>query len=427
MSRHTNSTSSSSSLQSSSAHAANQQLEQEAAVIESGFIERGKPGYRPTMLALFLGAFSTFVLLYCVQPLMPILSEAFDIDAATSSLSLSVATGMLAVGLLITGPISDALGRKSVMSVALLAAAIFSLLAAAMPSWSGVLVLRALVGLSLSGLCAVAMTYLNEEIDPRYVGLSMGLYISGNSIGGMSGRLISGVMVDWVPWRWTLAVIGIVALVAAVLFIRWLPPSKHFTPRPLNWRNVLSGFAVHFRDRGMPFLFLEAFLLMGGFVTLYNYIAYRLLAEPYSVSQALVGVLSIAYLSGTWSSAWAGSLADRHGRQRIFWLFIVMMLVGLAVTLFSPISLILIGILIFTFGFFAAHSLASGWVGQRATQAKGQASSLYLFSYYLGSSVAGTLGGAFWYWGGWHGVAAFIAVLLLAALAVGALHLRRLA
>ena len=238
--------------------AANHRLAREAEAAESGFIERGQRGYRPTMLALFLGAFSTFVLLYCVQPLLPILSDAFDIDAATSSLSLSVSTGMLAIGLLITGPISDAVGRKSVMSVALLAAAVCTLIAAAMPSWTGVLVMRGLAGLSLSGLCAVAMTYLNEEIHPRYVGLSMGLYISGNSIGGMSGRLISGVMVDWVPWRWTLATIGIVALIAAILFMRWLPPSRHFTPRALNWRNVVSGFAVQFKDRGLPLLFLEA-------------------------------------------------------------------------------------------------------------------------------------------------------------------------
>ncbi|WP_342593821.1 MFS transporter [Salinicola lusitanus] len=407
--------------------AANRQLEREMDAVENAFIERGRAGYRPTMLALFLGAFSTFVLLYCVQPIMPILSDAFGIDAATSSLSLSVATGMLAIGLLVTGPISDAVGRKPIMTIALLSASACTLLAAVMPNWTGMLIMRALAGLSLSGLCAVAMTYLNEEIHPRYVGLSMGLYISGNSIGGMSGRLISGVMVDWVPWRWTLGIIGVVALIAAILFMRWLPPSRHFTPRPLNWRSVFSGFSVHFRDRGLPWLFAEAFLLMGGFVTLYNYIAYRLLAEPYQVSQALVGLLSIAYLSGTYSSAWAGSLADRLGRQRIFWLFIVMMLAGLAITLLEPISLILIGILIFTFGFFAAHSLASGWVGQRASQAKGQASSLYLFSYYLGSSVAGTLGGAFWFWGGWNGVSLFIAVLLLVALAIGALHLRRLA
>ena len=393
---------------------------------EPAFIEKGRRGYLPTMLALFLGAFSTFVLLYCVQPLLPILSRAFGVDAATSSLSLSVATGMLAVGMLITGPLSDALGRKSVMSVALLAASLCTLAAALVPGWSGLLLMRALAGLSLSGLCAVAMTYLNEEIHPRYVGLSMGLYISGNSIGGMSGRVISGVMADWMTWRSVLLVIGILALISAVLFMLWLPPSRHFKARPLNPRSVLAGFTVQFRDAGLPWLFVEGFLLMGGFVTLYNYISYRLLAPPYHLSQTLVGLLSIAYLAGTYSSTWAGGLADRRGRQRIFWCFPVMMLAGLAITLFQPILLVLVGILVFTFGFFAAHSLASGWVGQRARQAKGQASSLYLFSYYLGSSVAGTLGGAFWHRGGWIGVCLFIAALLLVALIIGTFRLRRL-
>lgn len=390
------------------------------------YIKRGHIGYRAMMGSLFLGGFSTFVLLYFVQPLLPIFAQAFHIDATASSLSLSVATGMLAVGLLITGPISDAVGRKSVMSVALLLAALCTFSAAVMHSWVHILWMRALAGLALSGLCAVAMAYLNEEIHPSHVGVSMGLYIAGNSFGGMSGRLISGVMVDWLSWRWTMGIIGMVALIAAILFMIYLPPSRHFVPRRLNWRNLLSGYSMHFRDKGLPLLFLEAFLLMGGFVTLYNYIAFRLLAAPYSVSQTLIGLISVAYLSGMYSSMWAGSVADRLGRRKIFWLFIALMLVGLAITLLPNIYLILCGVLVFTFGFFAAHSLASGWVGLRAKQAKGQAASLYLFSYYLGSSIAGTLGGVFWKWQGWGGVAGFIAVLLVVALLIGVIFLRKL-
>lgn len=390
------------------------------------FIETDKPGYRATMLALFLGAFATFALLYCVQPMMPIFSLAFGLDAASSSLVLSTATALLAVGLLITGPISDAIGRKGIMSWALLAAAVFTLLAACMPTWPGVLAMRALCGLALSGLCAVGMTYLSEEIDPRFVGVSMGLYIGGSAIGGMAGRLISGVMVDWLSWRLTLGTMGVIALVVALLFIRWLPPSRHFEPRALSPRNLLDGLTVHFRDPGLPWLFLSGFLLMGSFVTLFNYIAYRLLAAPYQFSQTTVGLLSVVYLSGIYSSAWAGAIADRLGRERVFWLFIALMLVGLLMTLAAPIALILAGMLIFTFGFFAAHSVASSWVGRRARQARGQASSLYLFCYYLGSSLAGTLGGTFWHRDGWPGVTLFIAVLLTLALLV-ALRLRRLA
>lgn len=389
------------------------------------YIRKGTPQFMRTSLALFSGGFATFALLYCIQPMMPVLSKAFSITAAQSSLALSVSTAMLALGLLVTGPLSDAIGRKPVMVVSLIAAALFTLASAVMPTWEGVLVMRALVGLSLSGLAAVAMTYLSEEIHPHHLGLSMGLYIGGNAIGGMSGRLISGVMVDFVSWHAALALMGGLALLAGLVFWRVLPESRHFRPAPLKPATLVEGYRLHFRDAGLPWLFLIGFLLMGSFVTLFNYIGYRLLAGPYQMSQALVGVLSVVYLSGIYSSAWVGSLADKVGRRKVLWAAILLMLGGLVLTLFNPLGVILAGMAIFTFGFFGAHSVASSWIGRRAQRAKGQASSLYLFSYYVGSSLAGTLGGLFWRLYGWEGVGLFIGSLLVVAVLVS-LHLTRL-
>jgi YNFM family putative membrane transporter len=384
------------------------------------WIEKGTPRFTRTVLALFAGGFATFALLYCVQPMMPILSQEYSINAAQSSLILSVATGMMAIGLLITGPISDRVGRKPVMVTALFSAALCTMASAFMPSWEGVLLMRALIGLSLSGLAAVGMTYLAEEIHPEHIGLAMGLYIGGNAIGGMSGRLITGVLIDYVSWHIAMLVVGLLALGAAGLFFRFLPPSRNFCARALNPRSLLEGFTVHFRDAGLPLLFAEAFLLMGAFVTLFNYIGYRLLAEPYFMSQALVGMLSVVYLSGIYSSAKVGALADRHGRRKVFWMALVLMFAGLLLTLLTPLALIIIGMLMFCFGFFGAHSVASSWIGRRATTAKGQASSLYLFCYYVGSSVAGTLGGVAWHYAGWNGIGLFIGTLLTIALAVAA-------
>ena len=183
---------------------------------------------------------------------------------------------------------------------------------------------------------------------------------------------------------------------------------------------------MHFKDAGLPWLFLEAFLLMGAFVTMFNYIGYRLLGDPYDLSQAVVGLLSLVYLSGIYSSAKIGSLADRLGRRRVLWATIVLMLAGIALTLFTPLWLVVPGMLIFTFGFFGAHSVASSWIGRRAVKAKGQASSLYLFCYYAGSSVAGTAGGVFWHYAEWNGIGGFIVALLVGALLV-ALKLAKLA
>ncbi|WP_297845097.1 MFS transporter [Pseudomonas sp.] len=387
------------------------------------YTEKGTPLFLRTVLALFSGGFATFALLYCVQPLMPVLSHEYSINAAQSSLILSVATGMLAFGLLITGPISDRLGRKPVMVTALFCAALFTLLGAIMPTWEGILLMRALVGLSLSGLAAVAMTYLSEEIHPQHIGLAMGLYIGGNAIGGMSGRVITGVLVDYVSWHTAMLVIGGLAMISAAVFWKILPESRNFRPRSLHPRSLLDGFTLQFRDAGLPWLFLEGFLLMGAFVTMFNYIGYRLLADPYHLSQSLVGLFSVVYLSGIYSSAKIGALADKLGRRKVLWSVIVLMLAGLAVTMFSPLSMVIVGVLMFTFGFFGAHSVASSWIGRRAIKAKGQASSLYLFCYYAGSSIAGTAGGFFWHYAGWNGIGIFIGVLLLGALAVA----RRLA
>lgn len=382
------------------------------------YIERGTPQFMRVTLALFSAGLATFALLYCVQPILPVLSQDFGISPAESSLSLSVSTGLLALGLMFTGPLSDAIGRKPVMVVALLLAAICTLICAFMTSWQGILLMRALIGLSLSGVAAVGMTYLSEEIHPSFVAFSMGLYISGNSIGGMSGRLVTGVLTDFFSWRVSLAVIGLFALAAACMFWRILPASKHFRASSLRPRTLLINFRLHWHDKGLPLLFAEGFLLMGSFVTMFNYIGYRLLADPYHLSQAIVGLLSVVYLTGSYSSPKAGAMTSRFGRGPVLLASTLIMLIGILITALAPVAVIFIGMMLFTAGFFAAHSVASSWIGRRARRAKGQASSLYLFCYYVGSSVAGTLGGVFWHSFGWNGVVAFISVMLLLALLV---------
>ncbi|POP47151.1 MFS transporter [Superficieibacter electus] len=390
------------------------------------YIQRGTRQFIRVTLALFSAGLATFALLYCVQPILPVLSHEFGVSPAGSSISLSISTAMLAIGLLFTGPLSDAIGRKKVMVTALLLASCCTLLSTMMTSWHGILLMRALTGLSLSGVAAVGMTYLSEEIHPGFVAFSMGLYISGNSIGGMSGRLLSGVITDLFSWRTALAAIGCFALASAIMFWKILPESQHFKASSLRPKTLLLNFRLHWHDKGLPLLFMEGFLLMGSFVTLFNYIGYRLMLPPWSLSQAVVGLLSVAYLTGTWSSPKAGTLTLRYGRGPVMIFSIGVMLFGLLLTLFSSLWLIFSGMLLFSAGFFAAHSVASSWIGPRARRARGPASSLYLFSYYVGSSIAGTLGGVFWHRFGWNGVGSFIALMLIIALITGGILHRRL-
>lgn len=398
---------------------------QPVAGTDDDLIRHGTPAFRRTNLALFAAGFATFGLLYCVQPLMPQFSTHYGISAAASALSLSVTTGVLAFGMLFAGGVSDAFGRKSIMVASLLSSAVLVLLSACMPNWYSLLIVRTLLGLTLSGLPAVAMTYLTEEMHTESIGLGMGLYISGSAVGGMSGRLIAGVVADYFGWRIGVGVVGVVGLICGLAFWRVLPPSRYFRPQALQWRALLARFAGMFRDKGLPWLFAEGFLLLGAFVTVYNYLGYRLMAAPYNLSQTIVGLIFAIYLVGTFSSAWMGHLAGKLGRRKVLWTAFALMLVGVACTMMSPLWLVIAGITAITFGFFGGHSIVSSWVSRRGGAAKAQASSMYLFSYYMGSSVAGASGGLFYAADGWLGVALFVGALVLAGLAI-ALGLYRL-
>jgi YNFM family putative membrane transporter len=389
-------------------------------------IALGSPEFKRSNRAMFFGGFSAFALLYCVQPLMPLLSHEFALSAAQSSMVLSISTGSLALSLLASSAVSERLGRKPLMVAAMAIAAVLTLLCAFAGNYGQLLVMRALLGAALGGMPAIAMAYLGEEIEPQSLGLSMGLYISGSAFGGMAGRVITSVISDHVSWRLALGMVGVAGIAAAIEFWRSLPESRHFAPTRGGWRVLPSGFKLHLSDAGMPWLFALAFLLMGAFVSLYNYIAYRLLGAPFTLGQSLVGAVSFFYLLGIYSSVWAGKLADRYGRRNVLWLMALIMLSGLLLTLSNWLPLILLGMAVCTYGFFATHSVASSWVGRRASSSKALASALYLFFYYLGSSVIGSATGVMWGRAGWPGVVAVLAGALVLALLI-ALRLRTLA
>lgn len=379
------------------------------------YIQKGTRAFHKANWALFLAGFITFANLYVTQPLLPTFSEAFHVSPAVASLSLSVTTFALAVSLIIVSSLSEAWGRKSLMTISIFAASVLTLALAFSPNFEIILVLRVVQGIVFAGLPAIAMAYLGEEMEPASLGVAMGLYISGNSVGGLSGRVIIGTLTDHYNWHTGMMVLGGISLLVSLLFVWMLPSSKHFSARPLQLKALTKTLLQHLSDPSMLCLYGMGFLLMGSFVTLYNYIGFKLMAPPYNLSATIVGWIFVIYLVGTFSSAWFGSLADRYGRQRMLLLAIAFMLAGAIVTLNGLLTLKIIGITVFTFGFFAAHSIASGWVSKRASHDKAQASSLYLFFYYFGSSVGGTVGGVFWMKYGWMGVIVMIALFLFIA------------
>jgi YNFM family putative membrane transporter len=386
--------------------------------IPPSHVERGTPAFRKINLAVFAAGFSTFMLMYAVQPLLPIFTTEFHISAATSSLALSLTTACLAVSMLVIGALAEGWSRKPIMSVSLLAAALLTILSSIVREWPAFLLIRTIEGIAIAGLPALAMAYVGEEIHPDAVGVSMGLYVGSGALGGMTGRLLTGVLTDLFSWRPALAVIGAIGVAASVMFSLSLPASARFRPRSLSIASLLDSYRAHLHDGIILALVAEAFLILGTLVTVYNYTAFRLVAPPYSLSQSIVGAVFGLYLLGFFSSSLIGLLSHRFTRPNLLKASLATMLAGVAITAAHPLAAVITGIGLVTIGFFGAQSVASTWVGIRAREAKAQASALYLFFYYMGSSLAGSVGGFFWTAYGWNGVAAFLSVLLFVALVI---------
>ncbi len=384
------------------------------------YLRARTPQFRRVSAALVSAGFSTYALLYCVQPLLPVFSRDLGVSPSVSSLSLSVTTGALALAMLVAGRVSDVRGRKSIMGASLVAVGALTIAAAFAPDWPSLLAVRALTGVAMAGVPSVAMAYLAEEVHPRDLGAAMGLYIAGNAYGGMLGRVLTGALIDVTDsWRVSLAIIGLFGLASAALFITLLPPSRRFQPeRGVALGHLGDAYLKHLRDPGLVALYAVGFVLMGAFVATYNYLSFRLIEPPFDLSQAFAGAIFLVYVGGAPASAWFGRLGSRHGRGRMMLVALGVMAAGLLLTATTSLIGAIAAIAVFTAGFFGAHSIASGSVSARATTARGAAASLYLFAYYTGSSVFGTLGGVFWSWGRWPGIMGLVAALIAVAAAL---------
>ncbi|MFK0571763.1 MFS transporter, partial [Endozoicomonas sp.] len=364
---------------------------------------RTKSFWRAT-LALCLGSFMVFANLHISQPLLPMLAERFSLSTLEASFSFTITAFMLGLSLLFYGPLSDAIGRKRLMWYSMTGAVFCAFLISQVSDYQHIVMLRGVQGFFLGGVPAIAIAYMGDEFAKPALTLAVGFYISGNSLGGIGGRLIGGFMGDWFGWSDAFLFVAMLSAVCLIAFVYLLPDSRQFQPGPLRLKKVAGDLLGHLKNP----LLLTAFLISGFnffiFVNQYTYAIFLLSEAPYNLSPSWLGMLFLTYLSGTLGAAFSGRLAGWLTQPAIMALGVCLLILGSGLMLRASIGWIITGFLVNAFGFFVAHANASSWVSHHAQTAKASASSLYLVFYYFGASTGGFYLDIFWRWMGWQGV-----------------------
>jgi predicted MFS family arabinose efflux permease len=388
---------------------------------------RGSVAYGRLLAALFCAGVATFAQLYSPQAVLPLISADLGIGAAGASLMISASTVGLAIGVIPWSTLADRIGRVKAIAISVTGATTVGLLVPFAPTFQLLLAGRFLEGLILGGVPAIAVAYLTEEIDPAHAARAAGTFVAGTTIGGLAGRLLSSPVAEIAGWRIGVFTVAVLCGIASLGFVKLAPQPRGFIPSNRSGANPEGSLAhrllANLGSRRQLTLFAQAFLLMGGFVALYNYLGFRLSRAPFYLPPFAVSLVFLAYLAGTWASSRAGAEASRFGRKPVLLMSVTVMIAGVAITLSDNVIAVLVGLVIATAGFFGAHSIAAGWTGRSAPVGKAQASSLYNLFYYGGSSVIGWFGGLAFDGYGWIAVAVTIMVLAVIAAAAAAVFL----
>jgi YNFM family putative membrane transporter len=367
--------------------------------------------------AVGLAGYCTFINLYSPQAILPLLSTEFGAGAAEISTIMTASTLAVALTAPFTGTAADVLGRKRVIVTAMLLLGLPTLMCALAPNLHALVFWRFVQGLVMPPVFAVTIAYIGDEWEPHEATAAAGVYTSGASIGGFSGRFITGILADVVGWRYALGCIALITLAGGVAVLFLLPRERKFVR---SEGLIASGKLMlqHFRNKQLLATYAIGFGVLFCFITTFTYINFRLAAPPYNLSATWLGAIFIVYLVGSGLAPMAGWAVSRVGRRRFMIPVIGLWIAGVLLTLAEPLWLIVLGLTVCASSGLICQTISTGYVTITAKAGRSSAVGLYVTSFYVGGAFGATLGGIAWVMGGWPACVAMIVAIQLCMAAI---------
>lgn len=369
-------------------------------------------------IAVAFCAIGAFLHLYAPQAVLPMMARQYGVGAADASLIITAGTLAVAATAPFTGALSDVIGRKRLIVVAMALLLIPATMTALAPTLNQVIFRRFMHGLLLPPIFAVAIAYIGDVWPPGEANGVFGLYASASAIGGFFGRFIPGMLTEYVGWRGGFLALAACSVICLAVVALLLTPERKFV-RATDIGTSLRQMVAHLRNPRLLATFAVGFGVLFNFIATFTYLSFHLAAPPFNKSPAFLGSIFVVYLVGSAAALWLGRAIAWLGRRNFVLCVLGVWACGMLISLIPSVTAIVLSLVIASTCGILTQASSTSFVASTAKTGTSAAVGLYVTSFYIGGTFGGWLPALAYEAGGWPwSLALVIGMLSVMALIV---------
>ena len=341
-----------------------------------------------TVSVLTIGGLLVVGQLYLPLPMVGAMARVWSVPPGRAIWTVTAFGLAYAAGFLVTGPLSDLIGRRRVLLGGLLILAAATVALALAPTLGFAVVCRVVQGLGAAGFSPAALAYVGERIAAARRPGALTAVVTAMVAATVTGQLTGQAAAGPGGWRAVIALnavaVGLLALACRLILLPGLPTGARPTAR-----GYLAATGRLLTRPVLVLIFLAAVTVIGGFVAAYA--AVQLLGPPALAEPSAMLALRAGALPALVAVPLAAPLLNRVRpalRGSLALAVAAALLLGLAWTGGSGLAVTAVLLVLFVGAVAVVSPGLTDLVGQLSVPARGAGVSLYTFALLAGASVA---------------------------------------
>ncbi|KAA5436111.1 MFS transporter, partial [Bacteroides cellulosilyticus] len=309
-----------------------------------------------------------------------------------------------AIGLLFIIPLGDLYRRRNIILVNISILVVSLLTIALAPNIHLILFASLLTG-ACSVIPQIFMPLAAQYSTPETKGKNVGIILSGLLTGILASRVVSGIVGEYMGWRFIYFIAAGLMVVCLLIIIRILPDL------PSNYQGSYAGlmkslFSIVKKYPQLRIASLRAGFSFGSFLAMWSCLAFKMEQAPFFAGNNIIGMLGLCGIAGALTASSIGRFINTVGVKRLTYIGCSLIISAWIVLYAGQYSYagIIAGILLIDIGMQCIQLSNQTSAFALCPQASNRINTIFMTTYFIGGSTGTFLAGTFWQWFGWTGV-----------------------